>query len=149
MAIQDNYSEYAALLNQCDKELDDLYHSYATQCNVSDAALWILYALYDSEDGVTQTDICNCWFFTRQTINTALKSLQQQDNIELASITGNRKSKHIIFTANGRDFAERIIVPLKQAENQVFTAFSKEETKQYIALSQKRCSLLREYLKMT
>lgn len=142
----DRYNEYAAILNQCDKEIDDLYHSYALHFNLSDAALWIFYALYDSKNGVTQADICNCWFFSRQTINTALKGLEQQGFIELAPIPGNRKSKQIVFTESGKDMAEQIVEPLKRAENQVFAALSDEENKLFVELTQKRCSLLREFL---
>lgn len=49
-----NYDHFSAALNQCDKELDELYHKYAMQHHLSDAALWILYAIYDAKDGITQ-----------------------------------------------------------------------------------------------
>lgn len=142
---KDKYSEYAALINQCDKEIDDLYHSYALRHNLSGAALWILYALYDSKDGVTQSDICNCWFFSRQTINTALNGLKQKGVIELSLIPGNHKSKNIVFTTNGKAMAEQIVTPLKQAERQVFVALGDEENKIFVELTQKRCSLLKKF----
>lgn len=143
----DRYSDYAARLNQCDKELDDIYHYYAQKNNLSDAALWILYAIYDSKDGITQTEICNCWFFSRQTINTALKGLEQQGVINLVPVPGNRKSKGIVFTLDGSRVAEQIITPLKQAENQVFAEFSEEENSLFVELSQKRCALLSKLIK--
>lgn len=144
----DEYSQYAALLNQCDNEIEEIYHYYALRYKLSDAALWIIYALFDSEEIVTQADICNCWCFSRQTINTALKGLEQQGIIELVPIPGNRKSKHIVYTASGKKLAEQIVVPLKQAEHQVFAAFSDEENKLFVALSQKRCSTLRKLLEI-
>ena len=144
----DKYSEYGALLDQYDKELDDIYHYYALRHNLSDAALWILYVVHGSEDGVTQADICSGWFFSRQTINTALKGLAQQDIIKLEPIPGNRKSKHVIFTPQGEKMAQQIVVPLKQAENQVFAAFSDAENQLFVEMAGKRCSLLREFLKI-
>lgn len=143
----DRCSDYAAQLDQCDKEIDDIYHGYALRHNLSDAVLWILYAMCDSKDRVTQADLCSCWFFSRQTINSALKGLQQQGIIKLVSIPGNRKSKSIVFTEHGKAMAEDIIMPLKQAEKQVFDALSDEENKLFAELTQKRCSLLREFLK--
>lgn len=142
------YSEYTALLNQFDKELDDIYHYYALRHNLSDAALWILYAIYGSEEGVTQADICNYWFFSRQTINTALKGLEQQGIIKLEPVPGNRKSKHVVFTTQGQELGQQIIAPLKQAENLVFAAFSDEENQLFIEMTRKRCSLLRGFLEM-
>lgn len=143
----EKYSGYAALLNQCDKEMDDIYHCYAQKHGLSDASLWILYAIYDATDGITQTDICNCWFFSRQTINTALKGLEQQGIIELVSISGNRKSKNVVFTSSGKIMADQIITPLKEAENQVFAAFSDEENRLFVELSQKRCALMNKLIK--
>ncbi len=142
------YSKYTAMLDQFDKELDDIYHDYALRHNLSDAALWILYAVYGSEEEITQADICNGWFFSRQTINTALKGLEQQCIIKLEPVPGNRKSKHVIFTPAGRALAEQTVVPLKQAENQVFAAFSDEENQLFVEMAGKRCSLLREFLKV-
>ncbi len=142
----DKYNEYAALLNQCDKELDDIYHDYALKHNLSDAALWIFYVLYDSEDGVTQAEICDSWFFSRQTINTALKGLEQQGVIDLVPAPGNRKSKKVFFTMSGKNMAEKVVVPMKQAEAKALATFSDEENKLLIELTQKRCSLLREFM---
>lgn len=144
---EDKYSEYGALLDQYDKELDDIYHYYALRHNLSDAALWILYVVHGSEEGVTQTDICSGWFFSRQTINTALKGLAQQDIIKLEPIPGNRKSKHVIFTPQGEKMAQQIVTPLKRAENQVFASFSDAENRLFVEMAGKRCSLLREFLK--
>ena len=142
----DKYNEYAALLDQYDKELDDIYHYYALRHDLSDAALWILYAVYCSKDGVTQADICNGWFFSRQTINTALKGLEQQKIIWLDPIPGNRKSKYVVFTDGGKKLAQLIVAPLKQAENQVFASFSDEENQLFVEMAGKRCSLLRQFL---
>lgn len=141
------YTDYAALLNQCDKELDGLYHSYALHHGLSDAALWILYAVYDARSAITQADICNCWFFSRQTINTALKGLEQQGLLELISLSGSRKCKQVRFTAGGRDIAQQILTPLLRAEERVFASMTDEENRVFALLSQKRCTLLREFLK--
>ncbi len=142
----DRYNEYAALLNQCDKELDDIYHDYALRHNLSDAALWIFYVLYDSNDGVTQSEICDSWFFSRQTINTALKGLEQQGVIDLVLAPGSRKSKKVFFTASGRNMAEKVVVPMKQAEAKALATFSDEENKLLVELTQKRCLLLRGFM---
>lgn len=144
----DKYNEYGALLDQYDKKLNEIYHYYALRHDLSDAALWILYAVHGSEAGVTQADICSGWFFSRQTINTALKGLVQQGIIKLEPIPGNRKSKHAILTPQGQEVAQQIVVPLKQAENQVFAAFNDAENQLFVEMAGKRCSLLREFLKM-
>lgn len=143
----DHYNEYAALLNQCDKERDDIYHDYALKHNLSDAALWIFYVLYDSKDGVTQSEICESWYYSRQTINTALKGMEQQGIVELAPAPGSRKSKKVFLTGIGKTMAEKVVVPMKRAEAKALATFSNEENKLLVELTQKRCFLLREFLK--
>lgn len=142
----DQYDHYCTLLNQYDKELDEIYHRYAQQYHLSDAALWILYAIYDANGMITQADICNTWYFSRQTINTALKNLEQQKIIELVSVPSNKKSKQIVFTKEGRDTALNLLTPLLEAERTVFASLSDEENKLFLELCQKRCTLLREAL---
>lgn len=137
---------YSAALNQCDKELDEIYHKYALKHNLSDAALWILYAIYEAKENITQAEISSFWSFSRQTINTALKGLEQQGIIELLSIPNNRKSKQIKFTLKGKDTVQKILFPLLQAENNVFKAFTDKENEIFIELCRKRCELLRESL---
>ncbi len=138
--------DYAAMLDQCDMEIDDIYHDYAQKNNLSDAALWLLYAIYTAKEEITQADICNGWFFSRQTINTALKGLEKQGILEFVLIPENRKSKKIAFTQSGKALAEQIIVPLQRAENRVLDAFDDEEKRLFVELSQKRCVLFRELL---
>lgn len=142
----DKYEHYCTLLNQYDKELDEIYHRYAMEHHLSDAALWILYAIHDARGTITQADICNTWYFSRQTINTALKNLEQQGIIELNSIPANRKSKQIIFTKEGADIAQKLLTPLLTAERSVFSSLSDEENRLFLELCQKRCTLLREAL---
>lgn len=141
-----DYDVYSAILNQCDKEVDELYHKYAVRHHISDAALWILYAIYDAKEMITQAEICSSWFFSRQTINTALKGLEQQGVIELVSMPDNRKSKQIKFTLEGNKMVEKILLPLIDAENRIFEVFNEEENKMFVELSRKRCTLLREFL---
>lgn len=145
--ITDKYREYGAMLDQLDKELDDIYHDYALRHSLSDAALWILYVVHGSDAGVTQADICSGWFFSRQTINAALKRLTQQGIIKLNAVPGNRKSKHVTLTPQGQALARQIVDPLKQAENQVIASFSDEENRLFVEIARRRCSLLREFLK--
>lgn len=140
------YELYSAALNQCDKELDEIYHKYALTHQLSDAALWILYAIYETEDTLTQADICTLWFFSRQTINTALKNLEQQNIIRLTPLLDNKKSKQILFTEEGKRKAKELLTPLLLAEQHVFASFTEEENKLFIELCQKRCTHLRDFL---
>ena len=102
-------SRQMILLNQTDKMLNDLYHTYAASVHLSDSVLWVLYILWTEGDGLTQKEICDTWYYSRQTINTCLKHLEKEGYICLAPLAENRKSKQILFTKEGRNFAGKII----------------------------------------
>ncbi len=142
--MSDVIARQLSLLNQHDKLLNDLYHSYAARWNLSDTAFWILYIAFVQGDGCTQKEICQAWSYTRQTVNTALKSLERRGCITLVPVPGNQKSKAIRFTEAGRQLAQRIIPPLLQAECSSFGQMSGQEREALVALSQKRAALLQQ-----
>lgn len=139
-------SQQMRLLNQTDKMLNDIYHSYAAGVHLSNSVLWILYILWTEGEGLTQRDICDTWFYSRQTINSCLKHLEKEGYICLAPVEGNRKSKQVLFTKEGRDFAGKIIPPLLDAENASLERMTPEEQEALITLSQKRTEYLRAEL---
>ena len=85
-------------LNQYDKALDDIYHNYAMRHGLSDTALWILYFVVSSGQDCTQTDISEQWSYRRQTVNSALKSLESHGFLSLEPLPDNSKSKRIHLT---------------------------------------------------
>lgn len=137
------------LLNQNDKLVDDIYHNYATRLNISYTALWILYVTWVQGDGCTQKDICDFWSFTKQTINSALKNLENQGYIYLVPLEENRKSKQIFLTDNGKILARKIISPLVAAELGSFEQLSLQERRDLVSLSQKRTALLQQEIEKT
>lgn len=109
----------------------------------SDTAFWILYVLHGSEEQMTQTDICNSLYQPRQSTNTALKKLEEDGIIKKTPVPGNQKSKYIVLTQKGRTFVERIVVPMKQVEQDTLALFSDEEIKIHLSILKKRCELFR------
>lgn len=131
------------LLNQAYKETDEIYHNYAKAYGISDTAFWILYSLWDRESAYTQRDFCLEWFYSPQTINSSLKGLEAQGYIELSLMPGNRKNKQILFTPKGKMLAEKVIVPLMQAEQDSFAGLEETEREILLSVTQKRIELLK------
>lgn len=126
------------------KEIDDLYHHYAKSFGLSDTAFWILYFMRQSEKPCTQRDLCDEWYYSPQTVHSALKTLEKQGLIYLSSTTTNRKNKQIHFTAEGNSYANQVITPLIQAENKSFDLLSDSERDLLISISQTHAVLLRK-----
>lgn len=62
--------------NQLYKEMDEIYHLYARKHDISDSTLWLLYSLCENDTVYTQKQLCDAWHSPPQTINSALKGLE-------------------------------------------------------------------------
>ena len=92
------------LYNQLIKEMDDLYRVYAKNCNLSETAFWILYCIWErEEEAFTQREICEYWFYTPQTVNSALKNMTEEGLLTLRAEEGNRTNKRIYLTEKGTE----------------------------------------------
>lgn len=129
--------------NQIYKEMDIVYHNYAKSCGLSDMAYWILYSMAESDKYFTQRDFCNEWFFSPQTVNSALKDLEKKGIIFLETEEGNKKNKLIKPTQKGKSFIKSAIIPLMRSECESFEALSKEECEQMLSATKKYISVLK------
>ena len=142
--MNDEIDKLRMRFDQIDKDLGELYHSYAASFHLSDTAFFILYVLWDVGEGCTQSDICGLWSYTRQTVNSALKGLEKDGYIYLDSVPGNKKSKGIFLTGEGKKLIDEIVVPFIHAENSAFAAMGETERTLLVTLTQKWVSLFRE-----
>ncbi|MDO5425728.1 MAG: MarR family transcriptional regulator [Eubacteriales bacterium] len=134
-------------LNQYSKEMDDLYHNYASRHGLSDAALWSLYHIWECSNDdhfCTQKEICESWSYSPQTTNSALKVLEERGLVKLEPVPENRKSKQIRLTSKGHALAEQVIVSLANAELEAFSALNLQEQHEYVRLSQKFVTALKD-----
>lgn len=131
------------LFDQLLKKMDDSYHQFAKYSGLSDTAFWIICAVQDEKETYIQKDLCHMWSYSKQTINSALKKLEENNLIELVLTPKNKKDKRVILTSAGEKIAKEMVIPLMKAEKQAFGNLTKEERKQLLSLIQKYEKLLR------
>ena len=126
--MKNNTGDQLLILNRLYKEMDTLYHLYAKKCGLSDTALWLLYSLYENQDLRTQRDICSEWHYPPQTINSSLKSLENQDIVNLGTRSkAIKKNKYIALTDKGHSLIQETIRPLMDAEEAAFQKLENDE----------------------
>ena len=133
-----------AAFNRAHKRMNVIYHDYAKAAGISDAAFWLMYSLYEKGGPCTQTELCQIWFFTPQTINSALKSLEKQGLITLDFAPNSRKNKQFFFTEDGKQLVKEKIIPLVQAEEQSFLRLDEQERNALLTITQKHIGILEE-----
>lgn len=90
-----NISKNLQMFNQVCKETNVIYHDYAAKNGISDTAFWIMYSVYYYGEGITQKNICEEWFYSAQTVNSSLKTMEKNGLIILEPSNDNKKEKQI------------------------------------------------------
>lgn len=134
-----------ALLEKINRQFNEcnaLYHDLAVHYGISDTVFWILYALYKRSGPQTQNNLCMEWALPKQTMNSAVASMVRQELLELEQAPGRRSGKILHLTAAGQELAEKIIVPVQQAEQTALEHMGRQKAEQYVCIAQ-------EYLNAT
>ena len=118
--------------NRLYKENCELYAEAAKSLGISEGAMWILYTLHLYNRPFTQSELCEEVFMPKQTVNSALKKLQQEGYILLQFSENNKKSKQIILTVAGRSLADRSVAISIAAEKNVFGHFSADKIRELL-----------------
>lgn len=123
-------------------EVEALYHQASLKLGISDSVSIVLYTVYDVGERCLLSDIYKKTGISRQTVNSAIRSLETDGILYLEQHTG--RSKRIVLTDKGKNFVERTIGKLRLAEIQAFEAWTKEEINTYIHLLEKYADCFRK-----
>ena len=125
-------------------ETDAVYHEAALKLGLSDSALQILYTVcdYDGGDACPLQEISRLTGISKQTINSAIRKLEKEGMIYLEQ-TGTR-GKRLCLTQEGKRLAEGTVVKLIEAENDILSAWPREDVDKYLELTEKFLRALRE-----
>ena len=124
------------------KEMDEVYRNAVKALGLGDCAFWILYTLREGGE-MTQRKICDTVYMPKQTVNSALKKLEDGGFLELR--TGkDRRSKQVRLTEKGVSLAERTADRVMLAECEALSELSEAELEAFIGLSGKYRMILKE-----
>lgn len=126
-------------------EIENTYHEMSLKLGISDSAMVILYAVCDSKGCCPLQEICRRSGVSKQTLNSALRKLEQEDIVYMES-AGSR-TKNVCLTPKGRQLANVTAVRMIEAENAIFASWTKEEVETYLSLTEKFLTALREKVK--
>ena len=137
--MNNNISE----INNLFKKNESLYRSLAVRFGLSECSFWILYILRSNIALLTQKDLCDWLYQTKQSVNTALKKLLDLEYIQL-SFGNDKRSKYISLTEKGLIFCEQTIDRVIDAERKAVTGFSEDEKELFFQMFQRYADLLDE-----
>ena len=114
--------------------LDHIYSEFSRACGLSDCAYWMLVDTSTAGGSIAVSRLTSEWFYSKQTINSAIKTLTARGFATLGLAEGSRKNKVVSLTEEGRRFAERYALPALKAEQRAFGALEPCEHREIMRL---------------
>ena len=114
--MKDNLKEQLKMVNHQIKELSGVYRNILSRFGISENEFWIWYTLLIMDGEYSQQDISNEWLLPTQTVNTIIMKMVKKGYVELEVIPRTRNKKIIHITEKGRQYSEKIIMPIAEAE---------------------------------
>ena len=102
------------------QENNQLYEQWARRHHLSYNELLILISLMDADDGCTQKDLCGQWLLPKQTVHSILKNMIRKGLVCLEASDGDKRSKKIRFTEEGREAAKQVTDALFDMESRIW-----------------------------
>jgi len=133
-------------LNYLFAQTDSAYHEAARRLGLSDSALAVLYTLCVEGGSCQLGEIISQNSMSKQTLNSALRSLERERLIQLEADDGRKK--RVSLTQQGYTRCEKTVVRLIEIENRIFDAWEMQEQEMYAALMQKYLNMLRREIEV-
>ena len=124
------------------KEIEKLYHDIAIKAGMSDSSFFILYTIVELGNGCLQKDVWDMYSINKQTIHSSIRNLEKNGYIFLKK--GKGRNMHIYLTEEGEKLIQQKMIPIMEAENDVFTAMTAQESKELLRLNKKYTALLHQ-----
>lgn len=99
-------------------ETEATYHEISLKLGLSDSAMKILYAICDNGESCLLQDICRCSGLSKQTINSAIRKLENEGILYLENV--GAKAKKVCLTDLGKRLVQKTALRMIEIENAVF-----------------------------
>ena len=141
----DHTNDLLSQYNGIMKENNEFYRVFVKKFGLSECSFWILYMLRTAYAAPVQSEICACLHQSKQTINSALKKLVEEEYLKLTP-GKDRRSKQISLTENGNRLCEKTVDHVIKMEKNALESLSMEEQELLLSLFRKYTDFLRGYL---
>lgn len=131
--------------NYLTNEINAAYHEAALKFGMSDSALLILYTICSYGNECLLSDIMHLSGVSKQTINSAVRKLENEDIVYLETFSGRKKK--ICLTDKGRELTKQTVSHIVEIENEILGSWTEAERKLYVDLTQRYLSSFKEKMK--
>ena len=112
-----------------------LYDAYAKKHGIMMKTLLVVNALFYAKQGMTQTQLCQRTFQSKQTVNLIMKKLLQDGHVRLEEDVHDHRHKLVYMTSSGRTHYEQVVRHITWAEDTAMAMLAPEEQRRLIDLA--------------
>lgn len=131
-----HYKKNAYLYCKFRDEQFALYDEYTKRNGMMMKTLLVVNVLYYdafyNKGGMTQKEICQRTFQSKQTVNLIIKNLLAENYVTVTGMAGNKRNKIVQMTDAGRNYCEKVVRHITWAEDMVMPMFTPDEQKHLI-----------------
>lgn len=121
----------------------DLYAVWAKRYNLNYNELMVLYTLHDYKI-CTPKQICDWWAIPKQTVHGILLTFEKKCYITVKKNSDNKRERLVSFTDIGLSFAQTVLKPLYEIEENVMRKMGKRQRNQFISCNTAYFNLMKE-----
>lgn len=125
-------------------ETTGLYHKLNVALGLSDSVSDILYLIYANDGSYPVRELCAELSMPKQTVNSALRSLEKDGILFLEIYSG--RNKRAVLTEKGKKFCKDTVASIFQMENTVFAEFTVSEIEAFVSLHEKYNAAISKYI---
>ncbi len=141
--MKSNIEQKWVILSKCINEFETEYHKLANYYKLSDSSFWVLYELYNNEDGCTQKELYTDWCLNKQTVNSSVRYLTNEGYIMLEYLDNSKKFKKIKLTKKGKEIAKNTVGKVMELEKKAFQEIDENEMDIVIDFFKKQTTTLK------
>ncbi len=131
-------------INYLNAELDALYHRASLKLGLTDSASVVLYTICDNGGECLLSDIYKQSGVSKQTVNSAVRSLEKKHVIYLEQHSG--RAKKVVLTDTGKEYVQKTTARLFEAEAAAYSSWTEEEINAHIGFMEKYIRSFREQI---
>lgn len=132
-----------AKIYEADRRINRVYEIWSSAHGLTLYEMQIYYVIMEKESRtITQKDLCQELDAPKTSINSIIKKQLRTGYIEMNVNPLNKREKVISLTESGKVYAEQLIQPLFQYEEEVISMISDEEIETAIMVQNKFADLL-------
>jgi DNA-binding MarR family transcriptional regulator len=128
------------------REINLQYEEYAKAIGTTYSMPLVMSIINSGGENCTQKDICSQSFLPKQTVNLIIKSFLKDGFIKMTELESDRRNKIIRLTKKGKDYVQKYIFRIKDAENRAMEKLGEKDRKQLLESTKRYAAYFKEYM---